>query len=96
MADQPLLPPSWVDDLQAALFAARKALQDKTDTSRVWPLIEAAHVAGWPRADLREEEFWGTAQKMAELEGTLPQHPQEAFIRREVGRWWKEQAPPQG
>lgn len=93
MAEQEQLPPAWVEDLIAALSAARLHLRDNVgQTAEIYQLIEAAHRAGWPRADMREEEFWGTARKMAELEGSLPQHPQQAFIRREVGRWWKEQS----
>lgn len=87
--EQEQLPPPWVDDLRAALAAGQRALRDKTPTTAVWPLIEAAHQAGWPRRDVREEEFWGTAQKMAELDGSLPQHPQQAFLRREVATYWE-------
>lgn len=84
--EQERIPPPWVGDLRTALSIARRAIRtDARSADWVEAAIEAAERSGW---DGDREEFWRVAGLMAELEGSLPQHPQQAFLRREVDRFW--------
>lgn len=84
MEQQQLTPP-WFDDLRLALRSAHQSLKPGGDTGFAAAAIAVARRAGW---DGDTQELWRVAAMMAELEGSLPQHPQRAFLDREVARFW--------
>lgn len=85
MEHDQVLPP-WYEELRAALSVARRAVKN-ADRSSEWvkSAIQAARDAGWDGDDGR---FWEVAMHMAELEGSLPQHPQQAYLKRETERFF--------
>ncbi|HET7110172.1 MAG TPA: hypothetical protein VFI41_04830 [Gemmatimonadales bacterium] len=83
--EQQQIPPPWAEDLRYALRQAQQALRAPNLADLATAAIEAARAAGW---DGSAEELWRVAGTMNELDGSLKQHPQRAYLDREVARYW--------